>query len=144
MELIPIIIYGIALLFIFCYSLIQIQLVIKYKRYQKQQKLRLAEHTNVNFEPKVTVQLPLFNEKYVTERLIDCAAALDYPKDKLEIQVLDDSTDETVEITKAKVEEIQKTGIDIVYLHRTDRTGYKAGALAEGTKIAKGGFHCHF
>tara|TARA_B110000503_G_C7160360_1_gene419385 strand:- start:217 stop:1698 length:1482 start_codon:yes stop_codon:yes gene_type:complete len=140
MELIPIIIYGIALLFIFCYSLIQIQLVIKYKRYQKQQKLRLAEHTNVNFEPKVTVQLPLFNEKYVTERLIDCAAALDYPKDKLEIQVLDDSTDETVEITKAKVEEIQKTGIDIVYLHRTDRTGYKAGALAEGTKIAKGDF----
>lgn len=140
MELIPIIIYGIALLFIFCYSLIQIQLVIKYKRYKKQQKLRLAEHSTVNFEPKVTVQLPLFNEKYVTERLIDCVAALDYPKNKLEIQVLDDSTDETIEITKAKVEEIQKLGIDIIYLHRTDRSGYKAGALAEGTKIAKGDF----
>jgi len=140
MELIPIIIYGIALLFIFCYSLIQIQLVIKYKRYQKQQKLRLAEHSDVNFEPTVTIQLPLFNEKYVTERLIDCVAALDYPKGKLEIQVLDDSTDETVDITKAKVEEIRKTGIDIVYLHRTERSGYKAGALAEGTKIAKGDF----
>ena len=140
MELIPIIIYGIALLFIFCYSLIQIQLVIKYKRYQKQQKLRLAEHSDINFEPKVTVQLPLFNEKYVTERLIDCVSKLDYPIEKLEIQVLDDSTDETVEITKAKVEEIRKTGIDIVYIHRADRSGYKAGALAEGTKIAKGDF----
>ena len=140
MELIPIIIYGIALLFIFCYSLIQIQLVIKYKRYQKQQKLQSAEFSDVNFEPKVTVQLPIFNEKYVTERLIDCIAALDYPKDKLEIQVLDDSTDETIEITKAKVEEIRKIGIDIIYLHRTDRSGYKAGALAEGTKIAKGDF----
>ena len=140
MELIPIIIYGIALLFIFCYSLIQVQLVIKYKLYQKQQKLRLAEHSDINFEPKVTVQLPLFNEKYVTERLIDCVAELDYPKEKLEIQVLDDSTDETVEITKAKVEEIRKTGIDIVYIHRTDRSGYKAGALAEGTKVAKGDY----
>lgn len=140
MELIPIIIYGVALLFIFCYSLIQIQLVVKYKRYQKQQKLRLEEHTTINFEPKVTVQLPLFNEKYVTERLIDCIAALDYPKDKLEIQVLDDSTDETQEITKAKVVEIRRAGIDIVYLHRTDRSGYKAGALAEGTKVAKGDF----
>ena len=140
MELIPIIIYGIALLFIFCYSLIQIQLVIKYKRYQKQQKLRLEEHSDVNFEPTVTIQLPLFNEKYVTERLIDCIAVLDYPNGKLEIQVLDDSTDETAEITKSKVEEIRKTGIDIVYIHRTDRGGYKAGALAEGTKIAKGEF----
>ncbi|MDB4060997.1 glycosyltransferase family 2 protein [Vicingaceae bacterium] len=140
MELIPIIIYGIALLFIFCYSLIQIQLVIKYKRYQKQQKLRLTEQSTIDFEPKVTVQLPLFNEKYVTERLIDCVAALDYPKDKLEIQILDDSTDETTEITKAKVEEIRKAGIDIVYIHRVNRSGYKAGALAEGTKIAKGDF----
>ncbi len=140
MELIPIIIYGIALLFIFCYSLIQIQLVVKYNRYKKLQKKRLGESTAVNFEPKVTIQLPLFNEKYVTERLIDCIAALDYPKDKLEIQVLDDSTDETQEITKAKVKEIRKAGIDIVYLHRTDRAGYKAGALAEGTKVAKGEF----
>ena len=80
MELIPIIIYGIALLFIFCYSLIQIQLVVKYNRYKKLQKKRLGESTAVNFEPKVTIQLPLFNEKYVTERLIDCIAALDYPK----------------------------------------------------------------
>lgn len=140
MELIPIIIYGIALLFIFCYSLIQVQLVIKYKRYQRQQKKRLAEHSDTHFEPTVTVQLPLFNEKYVTERLIDCIAELDYPKDKLEIQVLDDSTDETIELTKAKVEEIKASGIDIVYIHRTDRSGYKAGALAEGTKIAKGDF----
>lgn len=140
MELIPIIIYGLALLFVFCYSLIQIQLVIKYKRYQKQQKFRIDDTQKIYFEPKITVQLPLFNEKYVTERLIDCVAALDYPTEKLEIQVLDDSTDETVEITQAKVAALQQKGIDISYIHRTDRAGYKAGALAEGTKIAKGDF----
>lgn len=140
MELIPIIVYGIALLFIFCYSIIQIQLVVKYKRYQKQQRHRLNEQANAGFQPKVTVQLPLFNEKYVTERLIDCVAALDYPSDKLEIQVLDDSTDETVDLTKAKVEAVKATGIDIVYIHRVDRSGFKAGALAAGTKIAKGDF----
>lgn len=140
MELILIIIYGLALLFVFCYSLIQIQLVVKYKRYQRQQEKRMDGIQTKNFLPKVTVQLPLFNEKYVTERLIDCVAALDYPTDKLEIQVLDDSTDETTELTKAKVEAIQQTGIDIIYLHRTDRSGFKAGALAEGTKVAKGEF----
>lgn len=140
MEIIPIIIYGIALFFVFCYSLIQVQLVVKYKRYKKQQQGRLAEKTAINFEPKVTVQLPLFNEKYVTERLIDCVANLDYPKDKLEIQVLDDSTDETVELTKAKVAAVKATGIDITYIHRIDRSGFKAGALAEATKIAKGEF----
>lgn len=140
MELILIIIYGLALLFIFCYSLIQVQLVIKYKKYRKSVEQRCSKEDNSDFFPHVTVQLPLFNEKYVTERLIDSIAALDYPSDKLEIQVLDDSTDETVELTKAKVVAIRQTGIDISYLHRTDRSGFKAGALAEGLKVAKGEF----
>ncbi|MFY9223064.1 MAG: cellulose synthase family protein [Blastocatellia bacterium] len=90
--------------------------------------------------PKVTVQLPLFNEMYVVERLIEAVAAIDYPRELLEIQVLDDSTDETIAIASRVVAEYQKQGFDIVYLHRTDRTGFKAGALEAGLKNAKGQF----
>ena len=88
--------------------------------------------------PHVTVQLPMFNEMYVAERLLDGVAAIDYPRDRLEIQVLDDSTDETREIAQRKVAELAAQGLDVAYLHRTDRTGYKAGALAAGTRVAKG------
>ncbi len=90
--------------------------------------------------PHVTVQLPLFNEMYVVERLLAACVALDYPKDKLEIQVLDDSTDETQAIARSAVERYAAQGVDIVYLHRTDRRGFKAGALSEGLKVAKGEF----
>jgi cellulose synthase/poly-beta-1,6-N-acetylglucosamine synthase-like glycosyltransferase len=90
--------------------------------------------------PFVTVQLPIFNEKYVVERLIDNIVQFDYPKDRFEIHVLDDSTDETVEITKQKVLEYQKKGFQIEQIHRVDRTGYKAGALKEATTQAKGDF----
>ena len=82
----------------------------------------------------------MFNELYVAERLIESVAGLEYPKDKLEIQVLDDSTDETVEIAKAKVDELVERGYDAVYRHRTNRTGYKAGALEEGLHEAKGDY----
>ena len=140
MELILIIIYGLALLFIFFYSLIQIQLVFKYKRYKKDQSSRLSAEVDHTFLPTVTVQLPTFNEKYVVNRLIDAVVALDYPKDMLEIQVLDDSTDETVDIAKSKVQECQKQGFDVQYIHRIDRIGFKAGALAEGLAKAKGEF----
>ncbi len=90
--------------------------------------------------PVVTVQLPIFNEMYVAERLIDASCLIDYPREKLQIQVLDDSTDETVEVARKKVEEWQAKGVDIEYIHRTDRTGYKAGALDNGLKTAKGDF----
>ena len=90
--------------------------------------------------PKVTVQLPLFNEVYVVERLIDAIAAFRYPADKLQIQVLDDSTDETVERAKARVAHYRDQGLDIHHIHRTDRTGYKAGALEAGLKTATGEF----
>jgi cellulose synthase/poly-beta-1,6-N-acetylglucosamine synthase-like glycosyltransferase len=90
--------------------------------------------------PTVTVQLPLYNEMYVAERLIDAVAALDYPHDRLEIQVLDDSTDETTATVAQAVERWRAAGLDIHLLHRTDRTGFKAGALAEGLKVAKGEF----
>src|SRR5437660_4585696 len=88
--------------------------------------------------PRVTIQLPVYNEMYVVERLIDAVARIDYPRDRLEIQVLDDSTDETQGIARAKVERLKRQGHDIVYLHRDNRHGFKAGALQEGLKIARG------
>jgi len=88
--------------------------------------------------PVVTVQLPLFNESTVAARLIEAVALIDYPKDKLEIQVLDDSTDETRAIARAAVERVRDRGVDAVYIHRVDRTGYKAGALDNGLQVAKG------
>ncbi|MFO0666297.1 MAG: cellulose synthase family protein [Polyangiaceae bacterium] len=88
--------------------------------------------------PVVTIQLPLFNEATVVERLLDHVARIDYPRSLLEVQVLDDSTDETRSMTREKVERLRETGLDIVYIHRTNRVGYKAGALDEGLKVAKG------
>src|SRR2546428_4892027 len=82
--------------------------------------------------PAVTVQLPIYNEMYVADRLIDAVCRLDYPKELLEIQVLDDSTDETREIAELAVRRHAAHGIDIKYFHREDRTGYKAGALEAG------------
>ncbi|MGA3032833.1 MAG: cellulose synthase family protein [Terracidiphilus sp.] len=88
--------------------------------------------------PPVTVQLPIFNEQFVIDRLIEAVCALDYPSEKLEIQVLDDSTDETREVASGIVERYAALGHDIVYLHRTNRHGFKAGALDAGLKVAKG------
>jgi len=90
--------------------------------------------------PKVTIQLPIFNERYVIERLVDAVVKFDYPKKLLQIQVLDDSTDETREIARACVERHQAMGVPIFYLHRTNRAGFKAGALEEGLKTATGEF----
>jgi cellulose synthase/poly-beta-1,6-N-acetylglucosamine synthase-like glycosyltransferase len=104
-------------------------------------KYKAVQHKPIpDFECKdvVTIQLPLYNELYVVERLINAVCAIDYPKDKLEIQVLDDSTDETVEVAAKIVEEKKMLGFDISYIHRENRKGYKAGALKEGLAIAKG------
>jgi len=88
--------------------------------------------------PRVTIQLPLFNESTVANRLLDAVAKMDYPASRLEIQVLDDSTDETQSLARAHVERLRAQGLDAVYLHREDRTGYKAGALEAGLVVAKG------
>ena len=88
--------------------------------------------------PTVTVQLPLFNEATVVERLLDAVARFDYPADKFEIQVLDDSTDETESLARRKVAELRDRGLDAVYLRRNSRVGYKAGALEYGLERAKG------
>jgi cellulose synthase/poly-beta-1,6-N-acetylglucosamine synthase-like glycosyltransferase len=90
--------------------------------------------------PVVTIQLPLYNEMYVADRLIDAVCAIDYPRELLEIQVLDDSTDETCSVAELAVRRHAAQGIDIKYLHRTNRIGYKAGALEEGLKTARGEF----
>jgi len=90
--------------------------------------------------PRVTIQLPMYNEMYVAKRLIDAVVKMEYPRELLEIQVLDDSTDETVAIASRCVENYKAQGMDITYLHRQNRKGYKAGALEEGMKVAKGEF----
>jgi cellulose synthase/poly-beta-1,6-N-acetylglucosamine synthase-like glycosyltransferase len=90
--------------------------------------------------PVVTIQLPIFNEMYVVDRLVDSVCAIEYPREKLEIQVLDDSTDETCAIAEAAVRRHAAEGIDIKYIHRTDRSGYKAGALEAAMHVARGNF----
>ncbi|MCA1631126.1 MAG: glycosyltransferase [Acidobacteria bacterium] len=106
----------------------------RYRRFQPEPKARFAEADL----PLITVQLPLFNEMYVVERLLQAVTSFDYPREKLEIQVLDDSTDETVALARATVERYQSLGFRIHYVHRDDRTGYKAGALENGNRTAKG------
>jgi len=88
--------------------------------------------------PLVTVQLPVFNERYVAERLLEAAAALEYPRNRIEIQVLDDSTDSTSALVAARVDALRARGLDVVHLRRSSRAGFKAGALQEGLLRAKG------
>jgi len=109
--------------------------------YYKNKKNKTTEPL-ARFEelPRVTVQLPIFNEQYVVDRLLDAVTRLDYPREKLDIQLLDDSTDETVEVVRALVERYAALGYPVSYLHRNNREGFKAGALAEGLKTAQGEF----
>lgn len=123
------VIYGLCLVLIFFYSVIQLSLAIAYVRNKKKQQSRVTPPFDLASAPKVTVQLPMFNEMYVAERIIETCAEMDYPRDKFQIQVLDDSTDETKDIIANKCAEVAARGINIQHVHRTDRTGYKAGAL---------------
>ena len=135
MDEIVLIGYFLSLSILFIFGLHGFIMLYYHKKYKAVQHKPIPD-----FECKdvVTIQLPLYNELYVVERLIDAVCAIDYPKDKLEIQVLDDSTDETVEVAAKIVEEKKKLGFDISYIHRENRKGYKAGALKEGLAIAKG------
>lgn len=123
------VIYGLCLVLIFFYSIIQLSLAIAYVKNKKKQQSRVTPPFDLANAPKVTVQLPMFNEMYVAERIIETCAEIDYPRDKFQIQVLDDSTDETKDIIANKCAEVAARGINIQHIHRTDRTGYKAGAL---------------
>ncbi len=119
------------------YGAYRIKQVVDFWRYRKLTPQPAARFGETEL-PRITVQLPLFNEMYVVERLLKAVTEIDYPRDLLEIQVLDDSTDETVKLASATVESYKRAGFDIHYIHRTDRTGYKAGALENGLKTAKG------
>jgi len=129
-EWLVISLYGVGLIFIFLFSLGQLHLTWHYLKAKKTPKV--PEDKQFTFTEKVCVQLPVFNEKYVVEALVDCVCALDYPKELLEIQVLDDSTDETTDILQKKVSFWQSEGKDIQLIRRSDRSGFKAGALQYG------------
>ena len=108
--------------------------------YLKHRKHRPQPKATFEKLPRITVQLPIYNERYVVGRLLEAATRLDYPRELLEIQVLDDSTDETRIVSSRLVSEYASAGYPVTYLHREDRTGFKAGALDEGLKCARGEF----
>ncbi len=132
--------YCLALLYITVYCLMQTHLLYYYHKKNGKPKPDLKPLNGDSELPFVTIQLPIYNELYVVERLIDNIAKFDYPKDKYEIHILDDSTDETLEITRKKVEEYTAKGFNIKQVTREIREGYKAGALRDGMQFAKGDF----
>ncbi|MFT4733139.1 MAG: cellulose synthase/poly-beta-1,6-N-acetylglucosamine synthase-like glycosyltransferase [Algoriphagus sp.] len=135
MDLVFLIAYLVPLAIIFLYCLMQFSLIVSHFKYKP------AEIINPQAElPLVTIQLPIYNEKYVVNRLIDSITKIDYPLNKLEIQILDDSNDITTSLLEAKVIEYQEKGFDIQLIRRPDRVGYKAGALKYGLQDIKGEF----
>ena len=135
-EVAVIILYSVSVLFVILFSVGQLALLLKFfkNRHKSHQQLK------TQFIPDVTVQLPVYNERFVIERLLDAVTVLNYPKSKLEIQVLDDSTDDTVSICSNKIDQLKKAGFNIQHIRRTDRTGFKAGALQEGLTKSGGEF----
>lgn len=133
-------VYTLALFYVTVYCIIQFDLLFRYlkagDRHHRHTPTRLSEADL----PFVTVQLPVYNEKYVVERLINAIAAFDYPKDRFEIHILDDSTDETSVLVDARVSALRQKGFNIVRITRTNRQGFKAGALADAMPTAKGEF----
>lgn len=140
-DLAMIIPYFAVLLVLAMYGLHRYWLVYDYFQYSKNVPPPPPPVTNW---PRVTVQLPIFNERYVIERLTEAVARFDYPREQLDVQVLDDSTDETQEVAQACVERHAAQGMPITYIHRKNREGYKAGALENGLKTAKGDFAAIF
>jgi cellulose synthase/poly-beta-1,6-N-acetylglucosamine synthase-like glycosyltransferase len=140
-ETIVIVLYSAALLLIFMYALAQLNLLFNYLK-SKKRVLNAPQwdFSNLDDVPFVTIQLPVYNELYVMEHLLDNISKVRYPKDKLEIQVLDDSTDESLVSTAAQIQALQSRGTNIFHITRANRKGYKAGALKEGLTKAKGEF----
>lgn len=135
MEWIIAILYTLSLFYLFLFSVGQLHLTFIYLK----RKTKSADDPQA-FQPYVTIQLPVYNEKYVVERLIDAIVRLDYPREKLEVQILDDSNDETTGIIYQKLEWLGKFGFDIKHLRRDSREGFKAGALQKGLETARGEF----
>ena len=129
--------YFISLTILFLFGSSGFVMIYYYMRHRNKKRVTAEE---LHVFPDVTIQLPVFNEYYVVERLIEAACHIDYPQEKLEIQLLDDSTDETTEIAEARIAYYKARGFDIKLIRRNSREGYKAGALKEGLKIARGEF----
>lgn len=136
MQTLLLISYVFFLGFILLYSFMQLDLALKYRRARRKKKKFNEEYRGEL--PFITVQLPLYNELYVVERLIEQIAKFDWPQDRMEIQVLDDSTDESFELAARKIAEVKAKGLDIQHIKRPNREGFKAGALAYGLERAKG------
>ena len=130
-----VIVYLVSVILINIYCIIQLWLYLKGRSNNKRKTYSIQEEW-----PFVTVQLPVYNEKYVIERLIDNIVLLDYPAEKLEIQILDDSTDETSELIRQKLNHYKNKGIHLTHIQRKDRKGFKAGALKAGLGICRGNF----
>lgn len=139
LEIILLSIYSLASLYNFFYSVNQVNLTFLAKK-KKNHVFDQSVLSNEKDFPFVTIQLPIYNELYVVDRLINAICVFDWPKDKLEIQVLDDSNDETSDIIKKLKTEWAEKGVHFLHIQREHRVGFKAGALAFGTKIAKGEF----
>lgn len=136
------VVYLISLIFVTIFCLMQLHLLYRYYS-KKVSTLNKSQYDKDIYGlelPFITIQLPIFNEIYVVERLIDNVLKLDYPKDRYEVQILDDSTDKTIDITNAKVAHYKALGFNIDCIKREDRSGFKAGALKAATKYAKGEF----
>jgi len=133
----PLVLHLLVMLILSVYSCHAYVMVLLYRRHRRKEEEHAAEP---EIWPTVTVQLPLYNEQYVVTRLVDAVCRLDYPHDRLEIQILDDSTDETVDLVRELADHWRNRGLDISIIHRVDRTGFKAGALKEGLAVAKGEF----
>ncbi|MCX2740325.1 cellulose synthase family protein [Pontibacter anaerobius] len=131
-----VVVYALAMLFILLYSVAQAHLLYRFRRFRRHGRREAPPAPEV--WPAVTVQLPVYNEKYVVERLIDSVAKLNYPSDKLEIQLLDDSDDKTTELIRGKTR--QYPHLNLQHIRRPDRTGFKAGALKYGLALAQGEF----
>jgi cellulose synthase/poly-beta-1,6-N-acetylglucosamine synthase-like glycosyltransferase len=138
-QTLVIVLYLVTLGVLALYGVHRSALLFSYLRHRHERTAPRSRFDEADL-PVVTVQLPMFNEMLVAERLIDAVASVDYPHDRLEIQVLDDSTDATSGIARAKCAALREQDLDIAYIHRKDRTGYKAGALEAGMKRAKGDF----
>ena len=131
--------YVLCMLGMFAYSLLQLHLTFIHRRLRRAGRGAPVESAKGEL-PLITVQLPIYNERYVAARLLDCVGKLDYPSDRFEIQVLDDSTDDTPEIVARKLAELTSRGLRAVHLRRTARSGYKAGALRDALPHAAGEF----
>jgi len=134
------VLYTLAVTALALYGFYIIVLLAQYLRHRDTSPERAEARPDGRALPVVTVQAPMFNERYVAERCIDALAALDWPRDRLQVQILDDSTDDTTAIARARAEHHRRRGIDIALIHRADRSGYKAGALAHGLAAARGEF----